>query len=149
MSPYWQSWWSWWSWILNHQNPMTGCWFEFLQEKCLKTVKLTTIKAVILITIKSEITITMTCNLNHWILLPNLWTKGFHLITVSPWQPLSTVVILTTIWYLPIYAYSILHTISNRNHVDHFELLNSVNFAFSNLVSYGKKHAHTTQIWKY
>ena len=85
------------------------------------------------------ITITMTYNLNHWILLPNLWKKGFQIITVSSWQPLSTVVVLTTIWYLLISAYSILYTISNRNYVDHFELLNSVNFAFSNLVSYGQK----------
>ena len=38
--PYWQSWWLWWSWILNHQNPMTGCWFEFLQEKGLKNCKI-------------------------------------------------------------------------------------------------------------
>ena len=52
--------------------------------------------------------------------------------------------------YLLISAYSILYTISNRNHVDHFELLNSVNnFAFSNLVSYGQKHANTTKIWKF
>ena len=40
------------------------------------------------------------------------------------------------------------HTISNRNHVDDFEL-NSVNFAFSNLVSYGQKHANTAKMWKY
>ena len=98
-------------------------------------------------TIISEITMTLntrmgwefsTCNLNHWILLPNWWKKGFQIITVSSWQPLSTVVILTTIWYLLISAYSILHTISNRHNVDDFELLNSVNFALSNLVSYGQ-----------
>ena len=28
------------SWILNHQNPMTGCWFEFLQEKGIKNCKI-------------------------------------------------------------------------------------------------------------
>ena len=38
------------------------------------------------------------------------------------------------------------NTISNRNHVDDFELLNPVNFAFSNLVSYGQKHANTTKL---
>ena len=35
--PYWQSWRL---WILNHQNPMTGYWFEFLQEKGLKNCKI-------------------------------------------------------------------------------------------------------------
>ena len=40
------------------------------------------------------------------------------------------------------------HYIKQKNHVDDFEL-NSVNFAFSNLVSYGQKRANTTKMWKY
>ena len=49
--------------------------------------------------------------------------------------------------YLLISAYSVLHTISNRSLVDHFELLNSLNnFVFSNLVSYGQRHVNTTKI---